>query len=89
LFVHPAEADRVTLGFPEIVRYQIIVTRPGTHDEATVRLELRPGANAVEIAPQVGAAVQERLRLRLSVEVVPPGTIKEGAQRILDLRTWR
>ena len=89
LFVHPAEADRVALGFPEVVRYQIVVTRPGNHDEATVRLELRPGANAAESAARVGNAFQETLRLRLPVEVVLPGTIEKGAERILDLRTWR
>ncbi len=89
LFVHPAEADQVALGFPEVARYQIVVTRPSHHDEATVRLELRPGANPADVTPKVGGALQEKLRLRLAVEVVPPGTIGDGAQRILDLRTWQ
>lgn len=89
LFVHPAEADRVTLGFPEVARYQIVVTRPSHHDEATVRLELRPGVDPADVTPKVGGALAEKLRVHLAVEVVPPGTIGDAAQRILDLRTWR
>ncbi|HET9000049.1 MAG TPA: AMP-binding protein, partial [bacterium] len=40
LFVHPAEADRVILGFPEVARYQIVVSRPGGRDEARLLLDL-------------------------------------------------
>ena len=42
LFVHPREADGVVLTVPGVVRYQIVVTRPGSLDEARVRLVLRP-----------------------------------------------
>lgn len=89
LFVHPAEADRVILAFPEVARYQMIVTRPGRHDEARLLLELRPGADAVAVCTAVGAAVQERLRLRMDAAAVPSGTIAEGAPRMQDQRAWR
>jgi phenylacetate-CoA ligase len=89
LFVHPSEADRVVLTFPEVVRYQIAVTRPGPLDEARLLLELRPGADAAAVCAAVAAAVHEGLRLRMLVEAAPAGSIGEGAPRISDRRDWR
>lgn len=89
LFVHPSEADRVVLAFPEVVRYQIAVTRSDRFDEARLCLELRPGADAAAVCAAVAAAVQERLRLRMQVEAAPVGAIAEGAPRIHDRREWR
>jgi len=89
LFVHPSEADRVVLAFPEVVRYQIAVTRPDRFDEARLSLELRPGADDAALCAAVATAVQERLRVRMQVQAALPGTIVEGAPRIHDLREWR
>ena len=89
LFVHPSEADRVVLTFPEVVRYQIVVTRPGPLDEARLFLELRPGADAAAVCAAVATAVHERLRLRMLAEAAPVGAIGEGAPRISDRREWR
>jgi phenylacetate-CoA ligase len=89
LFVHPAEADRVILTFPEVVRYQIAVARPGPHDEARVLLVLRPGADPAPVCAAVGAAVRERLRLRMEVTVASADAFPDGAPRIQDQRDWR
>ena len=86
LFVHPAEADRVILGFPEVARYQIVVSRPGGRDEARLLLDLRPGADAAAVCRAVGAAVRERLRLRMEAAAADPGAIPDGAPRISDRR---
>jgi phenylacetate-CoA ligase len=89
LFVHPAEADGVILAFPEVARYQIAVARPGRHDEARLLLVLRPGADAAPVCAAVGAAVHERLRLRMEVTVAPADALPDGAPRIHDQRDWR
>ena len=89
LFVHPSEADRVILAFPEVARYQIAVARPGPHDEARLLLVLRPGAAATQVCAAVAAAVHERLRLRMEVRVAPAEAVLDGAPRILDQRDWR
>jgi phenylacetate-CoA ligase len=89
LFVHPSEADRVILAFPEVARYQIAVTRPGPHDEARLLLVLRPGAAATQVCAAVGAAVHERLRLRMEVRVAPADALLDDAPRFLDQRDWR
>jgi len=88
LFVHPGEADRVILGFPEVLRYQIVVSRSGPHDDARLLLEVRPGADAAGVCAAVGAAVAERLRVRMTPEVAPPGAIGSEAPRLYDRRSW-
>jgi len=89
LFVHPSESDTVILAFPEVARYQIAVARPGPHDEARLLLVLRPGAAAAQVCAAVGAAVRERLRLRMEVTVAPADALPDGAPRIHDQREWR
>jgi len=88
LFVHPREADGVVLAVPGVARYQIVVTRPGSLDEARVRLVLRPGLDPAAVCAAVAAAVQERLRLRMTAEAVPEQGIPEGAPTIHDARQW-
>lgn len=89
LFVHPSEADRVILAFPEVARYQISVERPGPHDEARLLLVLRPGAASADVCGAVAAAVHEGLRLRMEVAVAPADALPDGAPRIRDQRDWR
>lgn len=89
LFVHPSEADRIVAQIPEVTRYQIVVRRADHRDEATVRIEVRPGSDVQTVAARFADVIQEGLRVRLAVEPVPPGTLEEGAPKILDLRQWR
>jgi phenylacetate-CoA ligase len=89
LFVHPSESDRAILAFPEVTRYQIAVVRPGPHDEARLLLVLRPGADAAHVCAAVGAAVHERLRLRMEVTAASADEVPDGAPRIRDQRDWR
>lgn len=88
LFVHPAEVDRVMRSVPGVIRYQIVVRRPDTLDEATLRLEIGRDADAAAVAPRAGEAAHAGLRVRLVVEVVPPGTIGDSAPTIVDMRRW-
>jgi phenylacetate-CoA ligase len=89
MFVHPADVDRVMAGYPEVARYQIVVTRTGHADELLVRVEPRPGADSSEdIDERLRQSLVSALRVRGEVEVVEPGTLPADAKKILDQRTW-
>jgi phenylacetate-CoA ligase len=88
MFVHPRQADEVAARVAGVARYQVVVTRTGHEDALTFRVELKPEAAAVTPTAQLVAAIRDVMKLRGSVEVVPPGTIPEGARKISDERTW-
>ncbi len=88
LFVHPSQAAQVAKRFPEISRYQIVVTRREHKDEMTFRCELRADADPNRLGPALADAIRQILRLRSAVEFVPPGTIPQDAKPIEDERTW-
>jgi len=88
LFVHPRQVDEVAAVFPEIRRYQVVVRLKGHDDEMTLRVELE-GVRAPEaVVAKLEEKAKELLKLRVHIEVVPPGTIGEGAKKILDERRW-
>jgi phenylacetate-CoA ligase len=89
MFVHPFEVDGVMARYPEVARYQIVVTRAGDSDEMVVRVELAPGAAPQTlIRDRVTQGVTDGLRLRATVEVVPAGTLAGDAKKIVDQRAW-
>ena len=50
--------------------------------------ELGPDASAEKARASLEAAIRDIMKLRGSVQVVPSGTIREGAKKIDDRRTW-
>jgi len=89
MFVYPHQADQVVARFPEIARYQVIVTRRGHRDQMTFRLEVEETVeNREKLKRELREAIREVMKLRAEVEIVPPGTIPEGARKIEDQRTW-
>lgn len=78
--------------------YQIVVERPGTLDEVTVRVEIRPEVFSDEMKQML--ALRERIcreihsiaGIRANVELVEPQTIERSmgkAQRVIDNRKLR
>jgi phenylacetate-CoA ligase len=75
--------------------YLIEVSRPGTLDEAVVKVEIRPGdfsdemRQMVELQHRIDREIQSITGVRMTVELVAPGTIERSAgkaRRVLDRR---
>lgn len=88
MFIHPRQADEVVARFPAVTRYQVVVTRRDHQDAMTFRVELGQGGDPAEVQAGMPKAIQEVMRLRGEVQIVPPGTIPEGARKIADERQW-
>jgi len=88
MFIHPRQADEVAARVAGVVRHQVVVGREGHQDTLTMVIELGPDAAAENARPALEAAIRDIMKLRGSVEVVPSGTIQEGAKKIDDRRTW-
>ena len=89
MFIHPGNADEVVAKFPEIVRYQVVITREAHRDQMTFHVELEDGVAASEgLAQTIAAAIPESMRVRGSVTFVEKGTLPEDGKKIVDQRTW-
>lgn len=88
MFIHPRQVDETVARGGGAQRGQVLVTREGHEDVLTLRVELSPGADAEQAAAGLTAAVRDVMKLRGRVEVVPAGTIPDGAKRIDDQRKW-
>jgi phenylacetate-CoA ligase len=87
MFVHPREVEGALAAFPEVARFQMVVTHRDHDDVLTVKVTLT-GAEPPGLAPRIALALREKIKLRVTVEVVDGTALPEGAKRVVDLRKW-
>lgn len=89
LFVHPGQVDEVASRYPQIEKYQVIVTREKHKDEMVFRVELKEEVPQIEkLKEKIEQSIRDMVKIRSDVRFVPKGTIPEGARKIEDQRTW-
>ncbi len=84
LFVHPRQLQDLMRRFPQVSRWQAVVTREAHVDRLTLKIVVAEGEEGLE--DSLKQAAREVLKLR--VEVEPVEHIPEDAKPLLDTRTW-
>ncbi len=89
MFVHPGGVAQVAQKFPEVMAYQLVVTREGHKDVMTLVCELEDAsASSEELGGRMENAMQEVLRVRGAVRFEQKGTLPKGCKVIDDQRKW-
>ncbi len=92
MFVVTKQAEQVFLGFEEISRFQILVTRREQRDEMALKVELKHEATEEgkrRLAKDLNKKFQNVCRIKLDrIDFVEKGTIPEQQPKIVDERTW-
>ena len=88
MFIHPRQVDEAAAKVTGILRHQVVVTRKEHQDVMTFRVELADGAETGAVTAALEAAIRDVMKLRGQVEVVPRGSILDGAKKIIDERKW-
>lgn len=88
MFVHPRQVDEVATAFPEVTSCQVVVRLRGHDDETILRVELASDVRIESLLSRLKEKTKDVLKITPTVEVVPLGTIADGAKRILDERRW-
>jgi len=92
MFVVAKQAEQVFLGFEEISRFQISVTRREQRDEMTIKVELKHEATEEDkqrLAKDLNGKFQDVCRIKPDrIDFIKKGTIPEQYQKIVDERTW-
>ena len=88
-FVHPWQADEVISRYPDVFKYQVVVTREDHKDVMTFVVELREEISKPDIIrARIERDIKELLTIKGTVQIVPPGTIPDLYKKIEDRRTW-
>ncbi len=87
MFVHPRQLSEVMARFPEVERFQALVTRAQHRDQLAVRVQTRREEHS-GIVDRLAEAIREAVHVRADVELVPSGTIPDDAKPLVDQRTW-
>jgi phenylacetate-CoA ligase len=90
MFVHPNQIRFAVGRLPAIARLQAVVTRPEHRDELTLRVVLADEtADREELTQALSMAFRSACRVRPDrIEFVAADAIAEGAELILDERSW-
>ena len=92
MFVVAKQAEQVFLGFEEIAKFQISVTRREQRDEMTLKVELKHEATEEDkrrLAKNLDGKFQDVCRIKPDrIDFIKKGTIPEQYQKIVDERTW-
>ena len=90
MFVRGAEIAAAMKRFPEVLRFQAIVTREHHQDHLAYEVELGAGSTGdAHLAERLGEALREAVKVRGEVRFVSAGTIADGAKRLDDRRVWK
>lgn len=88
-FIHPWQTDQIAAQFPEIFKYQVIISRKGYTDVLTFVAEVREeGVDKDRLKARLQQAIKEHLTIKGEVEIVPAGSIPDWHQKIVDRRQW-
>ena len=88
-FIHPWQADEVISRYPEVFKYQVIITRENHKDIMTFVVELKEDVSRPEVlSGRIARDIKEFLTVRGAVQVVPRGTIPDLHKKIEDKRKW-
>ncbi len=88
-FIHPWQTDEVMHRFPEVFKYQVVITRKELKDVMTFVVELKEDmAETSVFGARMERDIKDLLTVRGFVRIVSRGTIPDFHKKIDDRRTW-
>ena len=90
MFIHPKQLEPALAKFPEITKYQGIITRQGYRDQFTLKVELKQeGIEKEQLSQKLIETVTAAVRIKLDkVDYVATGAIPEGHKVLADERVY-
>jgi len=88
-FIHPWQADEVVSRYPEVFKYQVVITQKDHKDSMTFVVELKEEIVRPEVlCARMERDIKELLTVKGDVQIVPRGTIPDLHKKIEDKRAW-
>jgi phenylacetate-CoA ligase len=88
-FIHPWQTDEVVSRFPEVFKYQVVITRQDHRDVMTFVVELKEDTvEAERLKGRMERDIKDLLTVKGGVKFVPKGTLPDLHKKIEDRRSW-
>jgi phenylacetate-CoA ligase len=88
MFLHPRQVADFMTRFPEVLRWQAVVTREEHKDHLTLNVVCSPGADPASITANLAQAAREAIKFHPEVKAVSEETLPLGSSPIRDDRSW-
>ena len=89
MFIRGSQMDVVFKRFPDVAKYQAIITREQHQDQLNFIVELTGDMPGDALPERISEALREELKVRGEVNIVAAGSIAPGAKKIDDRRVWK
>ena len=88
MFLHPRQLADLMKRFPEVLRWQAVVTREEHKDYLALQVVTGAEANVSSLAERLAQAAREAIKFHLEVQAVTEEGLPPGSPPIRDERKW-
>lgn len=88
MFLHPRQLAAVMGRFPEVDRYQAVISRQEHRDELELHILVVSDVDAAALAERIQNTARQALKFRLNVKLVDESTLPSGSPQLRDERSW-
>jgi len=90
MFLHPRQVTDLIKRFPEVIRWQAVVTREEHKDHLALHVVLSPGVDldSASLTANLAQVARETIKFHLEVKTVSEESLPPASPLIQDDRTW-
>lgn len=88
MFLHPRQVADFMSRFPQVSRWQAVITREKHKDFLELHIVTIPGADEADLTARLARAAKEAIKFQLEVKPVSEASLPPASPPIRDERTW-
>jgi phenylacetate-CoA ligase len=88
MFLHPRQVSDFMARFPEVLRWQAVITCEEHKDYLTLHVVYSPGADPISTTAALAQVARETIKFHLEVTAVSEEALPLASPPIRDERTW-
>jgi phenylacetate-CoA ligase len=88
MFLHPRQVADFMTRFPEVTRWQAVITREEHKDFLALHIVTAPGMQVAGLTARLAGAARDAIKFHLEVKPVSEESLPPGSPPIRDERTW-
>ena len=88
MFLHPRQVANFMSRFPEVARWQAVVTRKEHKDFLALHVVTNPGTDEIYLTATLAQAARDAIKFQLEVKSIPEANLPPDSPLIRDERKW-